>query len=195
MKGKTPHFQHIIRMSEKQPSFAAPEFWERMTTVNSGESLAQMCEKQPVMLVFLRFFGCSFCREAISDISQRRQKLESNGFRVVFVHMAPEKETAEKFFKKYKLFPVDHIADPERVYYRAFGLTKGTPQHIFGLMNWIRGFQAVVLEGHGSNNPSEELGDGFQMPGVFVVHKGAIINQFIHKYPYDRPDYEEICQI
>ena len=179
-------------MSEKQPSFAAPEFWERMTTVNSGESLAQMCEKQPVMLVFLRFFGCSFCREAISDISQRRQKLESTGFRVVFVHMAPEKETAEKFFKKYKLFPVDHIADPERVYYRAFGLTKGTPQQIFGLMNWIRGFQAGVIEGHGFAYHNEEIGDGFQMPGVFVLHKGEIKNSFIHQQAWDRPDYDEI---
>ncbi|HPI06147.1 MAG TPA: SelL-related redox protein [Saprospiraceae bacterium] len=182
-------------MSEIKPSIAHPEFWERMLTVNSGESLAEMSDKQPVMLVFLRFFGCSFCREAISDISLRRKNLETNGFRVVFVHMAPEKETAEKFFKKYKLFPVDHIADPEKVYYRAFGLARGTPQQIFGLMNWIRGFQAVVLEGHGSNNPTNELGDGFQMPGVFVVHRGAIRSQFIHKNPYDRPDYEEICQI
>ena len=182
-------------MSEIQPSVAYPDFWEKMITVNSGESLAEISEKQPVMLVFLRFFGCSFCREAISDISQRRKQLESNGFRVVFVHMAPDQETAEKFFKKYKLFPVDHISDPEKTFYKAFGLSRGTPQQIFGLMNWIRGFQASVLEGHGNNNPSEELGDGFQMPGVFLVHKGVIINQFIHRNPYDRPDYEDICQI
>jgi hypothetical protein len=62
-------------------------------------------------------------------------------------------------------------------------------------MNWIRGFQAVVLEGHGATYHSEELGDGFQMPGVFVVHQGEIRNSFIHRNPYDRPDYEEICQL
>jgi len=170
-----------------------------MTTVNSGESLDKISDQQPVMLVFLRFFGCSFCREAISDIAKRRKILEARGLRIVFVHMANDPDTAEKYFKKYKIHPVDHIADPEKRFYRAFGLGRGTPQQLFGLMNWIRGFQAAVIEGHGAtayhNYDSEELGDGFQMPGVFVLHKGEIRNSFIHRYAHDRPDYEEICQI
>ncbi len=176
----------------------APSFWNEMISVNSGENLAEMAEKQPVMLVFLRFFGCSFCREAISDIARRRSKIESQGFKVVFVHMAPEAETAEKFFRKYKLFPVDHILDPEKRFYQNFGLGRGTPLQLFGLMNWIRGFQASVLEGHGGGDPNYEnpdLGDGFQMPGVFVLHKGEILRSYIHRYAHDRPDYEEICQI
>lgn len=40
------------------------------------------------------------------------------------------------------------------------------------------------------DNP--ELGDGFQMPGVFVLYKGEIRRSFIHRYPYDRPDYKEV---
>ncbi|MBK8557720.1 MAG: hypothetical protein IPL65_19115 [Lewinellaceae bacterium] len=59
-------------------------------------------------------------------------------------------------------------------------------------MNWVRGFQAGIIEGHGFAHQSEELGDGFQMPGVFVVQKGVIKHAFVHKAPYDRPDYEEI---
>ncbi len=176
------------------PTLPAPAFWEKMVTVNSGETIAQMADQQPVLLVFLRFFGCSFCREAISDIAKRRKKLEKRGLRIVLVHMAPSPETAETFFKKYKLFPVDHIADPEKNFYRAFGLGRGTPQQLFGLMNWIRGFQAAVIEGHGAAYENVELGDGFQMPGVFVIHKGEIRNSFIHRYAHDRPDYEEICQ-
>ena len=175
------------------PSY--PMFWEEMITVNSGETLAQLANKQPVLLIFLRFFGCSFCREAISDISKRKKNLEAMGFRIVFVHMAPDKDVAEKFFKKYKLFPIDHIADPEKQFYRSFGLGRGTPVQLFGLMNWIRGFEASVIEGHGATYHSEELGDGFQMPGVFVLHQGEIRNSFIHRFPYDRPDYEEICQL
>lgn len=176
-------------------SSTTPAVWGQMVTANGSESLAQMAEEQPVLLVFLRFFGCSFCREAISDIAKRRKKLEAEGFRIVFVHMAPDSGTAEKFFKKYKLYPIDHVSDPEKNFYRAFGLGRGTPQQLFGLMNWIRGFQASVLEGHGATYHSEELGDGFQMPGVFVLHKGEIRNSFRHRYPHDRPDYEEICQL
>jgi peroxiredoxin len=170
--------------------------WSTILTANSGEPLSQLAEAQPVLLVFLRFFGCSFCREAISDIGKRRKKLEEQGFRIVFVHMASQPETAEKFFKRYKLFPIDHVLDPEMQHYKAFGLGRSSPKQLLGLMNWIRGFEASVLEGHGADASMDpELGDGFQMPGVFVLYKGEIRRSFIHRHPYDRPDYEEICQI
>ncbi|MBL7826574.1 MAG: redoxin domain-containing protein [Saprospiraceae bacterium] len=170
--------------------------WSQMVT-SSGDDLYSICLEKPVLLVFLRFFGCSFCREAISDISKRRQSLEKQGFRLVLVHLAEDAAVAERFFKRYKLFPIDHIGDPEMRFYREFGLGKAAPAQLMGFMNWIRGFQAVVIEGHGGSfsafNP--ELGDGFQMPGVFVLFEGEIRRSFIHKHPYDRPDYEEICQI
>ncbi|MEO0007296.1 MAG: hypothetical protein RJA20_1492 [Bacteroidota bacterium] len=171
--------------------------WSSMITANGGEDLYSIAEKQPVLLVFLRFFGCSFCREAISDISRRRSYFEENGFRVVFVHMAENMETADKFFRKYRLYPVDHIPDPEKNFYRAFGLGQTTTAQLLTFMNWMRGFQAAVIEGHGGNpvlnNP--ELGDGLQMPGVFVLHRGEIKRSYIHRNAYDRPDYEEICQL
>ena len=175
----------------------SPDFWDKMVSVNNGETLTEMSDKQPVMVVFLRYFGCSFCRQAISDIARRRTKFEANGIKVVFVHMAPDKVTAEKFFKKYKLYTVDHIPDPEKRFYQAFGLYRGTPLQLFGLRSWIKGFQASIIEGHGHepNFENSAIGDGFQMPGVFVVHKGETLRFYIHKNAHDRPDYEEICQI
>lgn len=177
------------------PAAAHPGFWEQMIPLETNQSLAKMADEKPILLVFLRFFGCSFCREAISDIAKRRKKLERQGFGIVFVHMAPDPLTAEKFFKKYKLYPVDHIPDPDKTFYQAFGLNKGAPQQIFSFMNFLRGFQAAVVEGHGAAGPSPDLGDGFQMPGVFVLHKGQILKSYIHQNAYDRPDYEEICRL
>lgn len=172
-----------------------PEFWREMIAQDSGKSLTELADESPVLLVFLRHFGCSFCREAMADIFKRRKRLEKKGLRVVFVHMAPDPTVAEKFFKKYKLLPVEHIADPEKRFYHAFGLGRGTPAQLFGLMNWIRGFQAGVIEGHGFAYHNEDIGDGFQMPGVFVLHKGEIKHSFIHSYAWDRPDYEAIVSV
>lgn len=164
-----------------------------MLMSTSGEGLLQAAENQPIMLVFLRQFGCSFCREAIADVAKKRTMLEAKGVRIVMVHMAAKEGIAEKFFKKYKLWPVDHISDPNCQFYRAFGLGKGTPKQLFGLMNWIRGFQAGVLEGHGFEYQDLDLGDGFQMPGVFLIHRGEIKKSFVHRFSHERPDYEEIC--
>ena len=59
---------------------------EMMTS--DGISLREQSFQQPVMLVFLRHFGCTFCREALADISESRQRIEKAGTKLIFVHMA-----------------------------------------------------------------------------------------------------------
>lgn len=162
----------------------------------SGESIKEMSLKQPVLLVFLRHFGCTFCREALSDLAERREEIDGYGGKLVLVHMS-DKETAEQYFAKYDIGEVEHVSDAECRYYEAFGLTKGTARQLFGLHSWIRGFQAGVIDGHGVG--TKQLGDGFQMPGVFVLSDGQVRMKFIHKLAGDRPKYVDLlaacCEI
>lgn len=165
------------------------EVMAQMLTSEGTNLLAESQEK-PVMLVFLRHFGCMFCREALSDISNRRSSIEDMGTKIIFVHMSDD-ETAEKFFKKYKLHGIPHIGDPDCKYYAEFGLTKGNFTQLFGLRAWMRGFQTAIVKQHGMAPP---IGDGFQMPGVFVIQDGEIQEAFIHKLSSDRPDYEKLVR-
>jgi peroxiredoxin len=157
---------------------------------NTGENISKISFGQPVMLVFLRHFGCTFCREALADISQKRAEIEGKGTRIVFVHMS-ENGIAEEYFQKYNLDKAVHISDPNCRYYAAFGLSKGTFTQLFGLQTWVRGFSAGVVGGHGIG---PQLGDGFQMPGIFVITDGQVREQFIHKLSSDRPDYAELAK-
>lgn len=166
-----------------------PEIMDQMVA-NSGETLCEMSYKQPLMLIFLRQFGCTFCREALSDISKKRDSIEGMGMRLVFVHMT-DNEIATRYFQRYNLDGVTHISDAECNYYRAFGLMKNTITQLFGLQFFMRGFQAAVLEGHA---PGPSLGDDFQMPGVFIIQDGEIRESFIHKLAYDRPDYLKLAK-
>jgi len=165
------------------------EVLEQMVA-NTGEALVKMSRHQPVMLVFLRHFGCTFCREALSDIAKLRKKIEETGARIVFVHMS-DQETAERYFSRYELEGATHVGDPECKYYAAFGLVKGNFNQLFGLHFFIRGFQSGILEGHGTG---KVIGDGFQMPGVFVIQDGEVKESFIHKLVSDRPDYLELAK-
>ena len=160
---------------------------DQMVT-NTGETLRELSGRQPVLLIFLRHFGCTFCREALADIARRRATIEATGSRIVFVHMT-DNEVADRYFTRYDLEGAIHISDPERKYYAAFGLVRGNVTQLFGLQSWIRGFQAGVLDGHGLG---PLLGDGFQMPGVFVIKQGEVKESFIHKLASDRPDYMEL---
>lgn len=166
-------------------SSSATQALPQLTTV-AGESVTTLSQRQPILLVFLRHFGCTFCREALSDLSSRLQEIDRYGGKLVLVHMS-DTQTAERYFAKYNLTGVDHVSDPACRFYQAFGLTKGTARQLFGLQSWIRGFQAGVIDGHGVG--TKQLGDGFQMPGVFVLQGGTVVNKFVHKLAGDRPEY------
>ncbi|MCB0662045.1 MAG: redoxin domain-containing protein [Saprospiraceae bacterium] len=168
------------------------EYFEEMMT-NQGRSLYDTSRDHPVMLVFLRHFGCTFCRESLSDISQKREEIEALGLKLVFVHMA-EDDIAERYFKKYNLQGSLHISDPEQRYYKTFGLGKGTFTQLFGLSTWIRGFDAAVVHGHGAPIKNESLGDSTQMPGIFIIQNGEIKDSYIHKVASARPDYVKLAK-
>ncbi len=158
--------------------------------LNTGETLFDYSLQHPVLLVFLRHFGCTFCREALADIAKQRDNIEGQGTRIVFVHMTTD-DIAERYFNRYGLEGAIHISDPECKFYAAFGLVKGNFTQLFGLSSWIRGFSAGVVAGHGVG---PQLGDGFQMPGVFVIQDGEVKSSFIHKLASDRPDYLDLVK-
>lgn len=168
-----------------------PELLENMVT-QDGVPLSVLTAETPVMLVFLRHFGCTFCREALTDLSEKREVIEGCGVKFVFVHMS-NNEVAEAYFKKYKLEGVRHISDPDYRFYKAFGLGKGTFTQLYGLRTWIRGFDAGVIRGHGLELGAH-LGDSFQMPGIFIIQDGTIKESYVHKLASNRPDYEDLIK-
>ncbi|MCC6726124.1 MAG: redoxin domain-containing protein [Saprospiraceae bacterium] len=164
---------------------------EEMET-SEGSDLLSLTQSGPVMLVFLRHFGCVFCKEALTDISKRRQAIESGGVKIVFVHMGDE-QTANDYFAKFNLQGVTHICDPAQRYYRAFGLQRGSFTQLYGLQTWIRGYQ-VKKELDVELEMSKHLGDSTQMPGLFVLQNGRIKERFIHRIASERPDYDKLVQ-
>ena len=117
-------------------------------------------------------------------MSARRGAIEATGTLVAFVYQGSEKQ-AEELFTHYGLPDVARFRDPEAHLYRAFGLGRGKMGQILGWEVLRRGFQAL-RGGHGQGRLT---GDGFQMPGVFLLHQGQILQDFRHATIADRPDY------
>jgi hypothetical protein len=45
---------------------------------------------------------------------------------------------------------------------------------------------------------SKRIGDGLQMPGIFLLKNATIVESFIHNSVADKPNYEsfiEVCHI
>ena len=167
-----------------------PEILE-VTYTNEGDDLKTLSEQQPIFLVFLRHFGCTFCREALSDIANIRETLEAKGLKLVLVHMASE-EVALAHFENYQLNNVTHISDPDLSLYEYFGLFQGKFHQLYGLKVWLRGLKVGIIDGHGGPTVKKELGSVNQMPGIFLLENGDIKVKFIHKVSSVRPNYMKI---
>jgi len=132
------------------------------------------------LVVFLRHAGCTFCRETLADLSRQRKQIEADGTKIVLVHMGG----TEEFFAQYGMADVERIHDPERGLYKAFGLRRGTLWQLLGPGVWARGLASFRKHGVGFLE-----GDGFQMPGAFLVKNGKIVKEYRHASAGDRPDY------
>ena len=153
----------------------------------SGATLLELTQASPVLLVFLRHFGCSFCRQAISDVAELRGELDRRGVRPVFVHLGTP-ERAKPFFDYYGIGDVERISDPQATIYQhpEFQLSRMHP--FLNLlvpqvwMGWLKG----ALFHHGIGRIEE---DGHQMPGIFFLKGPQIVCQFRYRTIADEPDY------
>ncbi len=158
---------------------------------DSGRALLDLVEATPVLLVFLRHAGCTFCRESLGDIAAIRNEIESHGTRIILVHMGDRVEI-QKVIARCGLSDLERICDPEQRLYDAFGLLKGSWRQLFGPKVWIRGVIAGLFRGHGWNKP---VADATQMPGVFYIDQAWIVRRFRHKSAADRPCYTDLCNV
>jgi peroxiredoxin len=157
----------------------------------SGASLLALAEASPVLLVFLRHFGCSFCRQAISDIADLRGELDKRGVRPVFVHLGTP-ERAKPFFDYYGIGDVERVSDPEAVVYQypVFALTRMHPAlTLFQPTVWIGWLKGAIFK-HGIGAIKE---DGHQMQGIFFLKGPKIVRQFRYKTIADEPNYLKLA--
>lgn len=157
-------------------------------TTSDGRSLLELSRDKPTLIVFLRHFGCTFCRETLADLASQKDAVRS--MNVAVVHMVGDDRAAE-YLKRYDLPEHVRISDPDKSLYAAFELERGRLGQLFGLRVWWRGFLAGVV---GRHLVGGLAGDGFQMPGAFIVKDGTIVRAFRHHDAADRPDYQRFCE-
>jgi peroxiredoxin len=153
----------------------------------SGTSLLALSEASPVLLVFLRHFGCSFCRQAISDVADLKDELNKRGVRPVFVHLGTP-ERAKPFFDYYGIGDVERISDPEAAVYQlpVFALPRMHPAlTLLQPSVWIGWLKGAIFK-HGIGAIKE---DGHQMQGIFFLKGPKIVRQFRYKTIADEPNY------
>jgi hypothetical protein len=156
-----------------------------------GEDLLGLSRRQPVLLVFLRHFGCPFCKDTLDHIAKVHREFERCGTRVVLVYMVEAAEAREHLMA-YGLEGLTQISDPESMLYKRFQLRRGRIGQLFGPKALWRAAQLWWGRGYRIGG---EVGDSLQMPGVFLLDAGRVTAGFVHESAADRPDYDRLLSV
>jgi len=156
---------------------------------DQGRTLRTLTNERQTLVVLLRHSGCTFCRQTLSDLANWQRDIDKAGVSLAVVGMAASSEGLRALGQQHGLTSAVWFADPDRLLYRALELGRGSFLQLFGPRVWLAGVLAA-LRGHGIGKLE---GDGFQMPGAFVIHRGRVARAFRHATAADRPDLKELA--
>ncbi len=154
-----------------------------------GRTLRALADDRQTLVVLLRHSGCTFCKQTLSDLARQQADIERAGVGLAVVGMTASSEGLRSLGERHGLASAVWFADPDRLLYRAMELGRGSFLQLFGPRVWFAGVLAA-LRGHGIGKLE---GDGFQMPGAFVLHRGQVVRSYRHATAADRPDLKELA--
>lgn len=161
-------------------------------TVSSTDGdvvLRERWERGPLIVAFMRHFGCPFCREQLIQLDAAHEEIRAAGGDVVAVFQYRAQPTRN--FCRQRGVDLDCLADPDRDAYDAVGLDRGSLVEYVGpqlLTGWARAARAGAGLPHFSK-PSEMA----QRPGTFVVGPdGRVALAHYNKDSADNPPIEDV---
>ena len=160
------------------PDLALPD------TSGEPRRLSDFWAYGPLLLIFMRHFGCSCLMERWEVLKTELGTFADAGARVVAVCQAePDRARAVAERREYQ-FPV--LCDPDRAAYRAFGLLEGQPSQILHDFPWRpddeETARTLFLEPRRGTERAV-VDSPWQLPGEFVIGSDGRI-ALAHRYQY-----------
>ena len=123
-------------------------------------------------------------------MATNRAAIARTGTQVAFVHMSGEDE-ADHWFASYGVSDLLRISDPAKALYRQFGLGDGTLWELAHPRVWGPWVRTAIRGGHGvgAGGPNWR-----QLTGVFIIHRGRILDAIRLRNSAERPDYVAFVQ-
>jgi peroxiredoxin len=135
----------------------------------TGETirLASLWASRPLLLVFVRHFGCPQCKELLDFITQNKTRLEGVPLAVALVTQGTPAETLE--FCRVHAPGQLCLSDPQRQAYSAYKIERaGLRQTFLSPRVWAANWRASRQKGYQTEWPPAGQ-DAMQMAAVFVI--------------------------
>jgi peroxiredoxin len=140
-----------------------------------------------VHLHFRRFAGCPICITHLRALVRRKDEIVAAGIReVIFFH-----SSASELLKHESDVPYDLIADPQKKYYRRFGVEKSP----WALLN-VKALWAALLSAiRGKGGFTVENGRPGLPADILIDDHGCVIASKYGSHAYDQWDVDELLSL
>jgi peroxiredoxin len=144
------------------PSLAGTELLDE---AGVGVPASQLWAKEPAVLVFVRHFGCMFCREQTAQLQPHESEITDAGARLIVVGNGQPRFVAD--FRRTTGFEGLLYTDPTRAAYRACAFNRGVGATVnpTTAKNAVRAMRAGFRQGR-------TQGDPWQQGGVVAIAPG-----------------------
>lgn len=155
-----------------------------------GESvwLSSLWKQSPILLAFTRHFGCTQCKEMLSELVAAQEQIKDSGLSIVVVTQGSPETTA--LFAREFAPGLLCLADPERKAYQAYGLERGTLFQTFLNLKVLLAVRNSAKKGF-KVEPAPEGQDTMLMSGTFIISQaGRILLPYYYDNIADHPSLE-----
>jgi len=142
--------------------------------------LGNLVGARPLVLAFVRHFGCVFCREHVKKLQAEAGRIAGAGADLVVVGSGVP--TFVRGFREETGFDGRVLADPTGKAFEAAGMHRGLLSTLNPLTA-VRGL-ASVLRG---TRYGGVQGDNYQQGGVLVIIDGQVVYEYRSRYAGDEP--------
>ncbi len=164
----------------KHLNFNAPAPDLLLKDINNQEvQLSSLWSKQPLVLAFTRHFGCTQCKEMLSELVAARDSISKAGLSIAVVTQGTPETTA--LFAQEFAPGLLCLADPERKAYTAYGLERGTLRQTFLNLKVLAAVRASQKKGYKVETAPDGQ-DTMLMSGTFIIGTNSKI---LLPYYYD----------
>ena len=167
--------------------------------------LRKTWEARPVVIAFVRHFGCLFCRQQVAQLRREVENIRALGAELVFIGNGTE-EFAAAFREDLGLDPPLYV-DVSCASYRASGMQRGLVRTLGAWRTWVKLGRVlledvrqkrgrVILRWWNRSVPAlvpGTQGDAWQLGGVLVVlPDGRVPYRYVSAIAGDHPPAGEV---
>ena len=142
--------------------------------------ISSFWKTNPAILIFIRHFGCIACRGHVDQVWSRKDEIQKNGSKIVFIGNGDSYMISE-FKKEMNVLNAPIFTDPTLKTFDAIGLFRG----VGAILNPRSIKEMIKLYNKGYSQGKIQKGNGFhtQLGGIIIMKPPGIVTyHYVSQY-------------